>query len=161
MSGTATATLTPYPPSPRSWSVDVLSPSASTSALHGVLRTNGDGSNGHVNGHGSKGGMAMAAKHLDALTLNSALATPRSSTQSLPSLAGRPGFEYEWEYAARKLKSVRERREAEERAESDGDKDKEMDEDREDREDEERVERDAATVLSSMRGSAMDVDTKE
>ena len=103
----------------------------------------------------------MAAKHLDALTLNSALATPRSSTQSLPSLAGRPGFEYEWEYAARKLKSVRERREAEERAESDGDKDREMDEDREDREDEERVERDAATVLSSMRGGAMDVDTKE
>ena len=47
----------------------------------------------------SPGGVAAAS--IDALSLSS-FATPRSSTQSLPSLAG-----YDWEYTTRKLQTIK------------------------------------------------------
>ncbi|KAH8111063.1 Opi1-domain-containing protein [Phellopilus nigrolimitatus] len=78
LSGSTTATFTSFPPSPRTWPADAPSPGE------------------------------LATTSLDALTLSSlsasasAFATPRSSTQSLPALAG-----YDWEYTTRKLQTIR------------------------------------------------------
>ncbi|KAL5513204.1 OPI1 [Sanghuangporus vaninii] len=116
-SSSTTGTFTSFPPSPRSWPVDASSPAAT------------------------------AAHSLDLLTLNSLSAsgstvhTPRSSTQSLPALAG-----YDWEYTNRKLQTVRD-----------------ADEDRV--EDDDTISEMAATALSALRSStrptSMDVDVKE
>lgn len=121
VSGSATATFTSFPPSPRSWPVDAPSPAG------------------------------LSTNTFDALTLNSlsasgsALATPRSSTQSLPALAG-----YDWEYTAQKLQTIRDTDESYEIVGK-------MDADAE--------ERTAASALSALRGgpraASMDIDDKE
>ncbi|KAL5536893.1 OPI1 [Sanghuangporus sanghuang] len=117
VSSSTTGTFPSFPPSPHSWPVDASSPAA------------------------------MAAHSLDSLTLNSlsasgsTLHTPRSSTQSLPALAG-----YDWEYTNRKLQTIRD-----------------ADEDRV--EDDDTINEMAATVLSALRSStrptSMDVDVKD
>ncbi|KAL5531690.1 hypothetical protein ACEPAG_4567 [Sanghuangporus baumii] len=116
-SSSTTGTFPSFPPSPRSWPID--EPSST----------------------------AMAVHSLDSLTLNSASAsgstlhTPRSSTQSLPALAG-----YDWEYTNRKLQTIRD-----------------ADEDRV--EDDDTMNEMAATALSALRSStrptSMDVDVKD
>ncbi|THH06644.1 hypothetical protein EW145_g3941 [Phellinidium pouzarii] len=112
-SGSATASYTSFPSSPRSWPADASSPGS------------------------------LAANSLDALTLSSlsaspsTYATPRSSTQSLPGLAG-----YDWEYTARKLQAIRnadERRELGEKKEIIAETD----------------EQSAASALSALRGSTI------
>ncbi|KAI5124258.1 hypothetical protein M0805_005107 [Coniferiporia weirii] len=127
-SGSATASYTSFPPSPRSWPADAPSP----------------------------GGLAAAS--LNALTLSSlsanasAFATPRSSTQSLPTLA-----DYDWEYTARKLQTIRD---ADERLSG-----SEGSEGREGKA--ESDEQSAASALSALRRStssrdaSMEVDDKE
>lgn len=128
-SDTATASYTSFPPSPRSALVDIPSPSSYPTASLEALRIS-----------------SLSASA-------SAFATPRSSTQSLPGLAG-----YDWEYTARKLQTIHD---VNERAnpEDGGDEDEVIGED---------DEQSAATALNALRdtalgnpGAAMEVDQGE
>lgn len=116
-SETATATFTSFPPSPRSFLVDVASPSPyPISSLE-----------------------ALRISSLSAST--SAFATPRSSTQSLPGLAG-----YDWEYTARKLQTIHD---VNERAKLD----------EEDEDVDENDEQSAASALNALRSTARESST--
>lgn len=124
-SDTATTSYTSFPPSPRSTFTDVPSPGAYPTASLEALRISS----------------------LSASAAGSAFATPRSSTQSLPDLAG-----YNWEYTRRKLQTIHDVNTRARLREEDEDID-EMDE------------QSAVTALNALRnaplsgsGSLMDID---
>lgn len=124
-SDTATTSYTSFPPSPRSAFADIPSPGAYPTASLEALRISS----------------------LSASAAGSAFATPRSSSQSLPDLAG-----YNWEYTRRKLQTIHDVNTRARLREEDEEED-EMDE------------QSAVTALNALRnapllssGSLMDVD---